>query len=205
MKINVHKGKIYSFLIRKFSVKPKDIIPIHKPEESQPEDKNKIIEIPKEEKVDLNKIMDSLDHIPSLYHYQKIKKQKKEYISIQELIHSREFSFGALMLMFKNYDLALETFTKLKHFVYRDYLSSPVYTMIIRRLGLACLKTGHIKEGIMEIENVDEFANEKDNFGSDYKFNAQMDRLRVYIYYDPLRVFLKYYQRLLITQTTSLH
>ncbi len=188
MKINIHKRKIVSLFIRRFTVKLNNLVPVQNSEDSKPEEPKKIVDIPKQDKVDLNKILDSLDEIPSLYHYQKLKKAKKEYLSIQELIHSREFSFGALMLMFRNYDLALETFSKLKLFVYKDYLCSPIYSMIIRRLAFAYLKTGHVKEGIMEIENVDEFANEKEHFGPEYKFNSQMDRLRVYIFYDPSRV-----------------
>jgi hypothetical protein len=189
MKINLQKRKIVSLFSRRFTVKLKDLVPVPNSKNSKLEqDTKKIVDVHKEEKIDINKILDSLDEIPSLYHYKKIKKPRNEYISIQELIHSREFSFGALMLMFRNYDLALETFSKLKLFVYKDYLSSPIYTMIIRRLAFAYLKTGHVKEGIMEIENVDEFANEKEHFGSEYKFNSQMDRLRVYVFYDPSRV-----------------
>ena len=154
--------KNHSLIKRNFSSKIDNIMT---PSEQDKSNKSKVIEFPKEEKEDLNLLMQNVEKLPSLYKIQKKKISIQKTFSIQELMHSKEFSFGSMMLFFKQFSLAEEIFNQLKTFVFKEYLGTPIYTMIIRRLGIAMLKSGKVKEGIMEIENVDEFANDKETFG----------------------------------------
>lgn len=157
-------------------------------EENYEPKKDEVLAFPKEENIDVNKILESLEKLPSIYPIYIQKRTENGVISIQELLHTREFAYATLMLFYRNFEASRETFFQLKNFLFSAYLGTPIYLLVIRRLGLALLKSGKVKEGIMEIENVDLLAKDRTFFNPNFKFNCEMDRLRLYILFDPIQV-----------------
>jgi len=104
-----------------------------------------------------------------------------------QLFHIKEFIQGFLDMHENKLKEAENYFQKLKENLRETHVSTYPYSLIIRRLGIVKLQQNKIKEGLIEIENFFEFSN-LESHNPEYKFNAILDLIKTYIYYDSSKV-----------------
>jgi hypothetical protein len=149
-------------------------------------------EISQEEK----QLLDYLENFIPLKKMLKMNKYKKKInieednkinqIKLIDFIQCREFLEANFYLLKQNYKKSEEIFLKLKNILRSSgYIGTYIYNIALRRLGICRIMQNKISEGLLELENVFEFSNERDNFSSSYRFNSMVELLKSYTLYFP--------------------
>lgn len=105
----------------------------------------------------------------------------------EQLFFIREFIEGFIKMNSNKNKEAEVHFENLKEILRKTHIASYPYSLIIRRLGIVKLQQNKIKEGLLEMENFFEFS-KIETHNPEYQFNALLDLLKSYIYYNSSKV-----------------
>jgi hypothetical protein len=152
----------------------------------------------KEEISEEKQLFEYLENFIPLKTMLKINRNKKQInieednkinqIKLIDFIQCREFLEANFYLLKQNYKKSEEIFLKLKNILRSSgYIGTYIYNIALRRLGICKLLQNKISEGLLELENVFEFSNERDNFSSSYRFNSMVELLKSYTLYFPTK------------------
>jgi len=104
-----------------------------------------------------------------------------------QLFLINEFLEGIKYIEELDFKKAEKFFLKLKNELRESHISTKIYSIIIRRLGICYLQQNKIKEGLLELENTFEFSKSEEN-SIDDAFLALVELIKSYIIFDSKRV-----------------
>jgi hypothetical protein len=112
---------------------------------------------------------------------------KYSNLKLLDLITTKEYLTGNYMILNNRFEEAEEIYEMIKKYLRPSYISTHVYCVILRRLGVCKLKLKKIKEGLMELENAYEYSKNKKAFNYKLRLSTRLELLNAYIKYDGLK------------------
>jgi len=112
---------------------------------------------------------------------------KYSNLKLLDLISTKEYLTGNYLILNNRFEEAEEIYEKIKKYLRPSYITTHVYCVILRRLGICKLKLKKIKEGLLELENAYEFSRNKKSFNYKLRFSIRLELLNAYIKYDGLK------------------
>jgi hypothetical protein len=112
---------------------------------------------------------------------------EEKMLKLIDCIQCKEFLQGSYYLLNNRYKEAEEIFLELKKIMRSShYMGTYLYNVILRRLGISRLLQGKVNEGLMELENVYEFSQDRELFNYNFRFNSKIELVKSYMLYSPV-------------------